>query len=59
MGQRNSLAIQWLGPCAHTAKGLGSISDQGNKIPQALWYCQKKTKWSTGLNGPPKKTGGK
>lgn len=44
-----------LGPCAHTAKGLCSISDQGNKIPQALWYCQKKTKWTKGLNGPSTK----
>ena len=28
----NSLVVQWLGPCAFTAKGLGSISDWGTKL---------------------------
>ena len=32
--KRNSLVVQWLGLCALTAKGLGSISSQGTKIPQ-------------------------
>ena len=52
MGQRNSLAGQWLRPCVLTAKGLGSIPDQGNKIAQALWYGQKETKWTKDLNRP-------
>ena len=38
----NSLAVQWLGLCAFTAKGLGSIPVQGTKIPQAAWHGQKK-----------------
>ena len=33
----NSLAVQWLGPCAFTAEGLGSIPGQGTKNPQAVW----------------------
>ena len=32
---RNSLAVQWLGLCAFTASGRGSIPGQGTKIPQA------------------------
>ena len=32
---RNSLAVQWLGLQALTAKGQGSIPGQGTKIPQA------------------------
>ena len=31
----NSLVVQWLGLHAFTAKGPGSISGQGTKIPQA------------------------
>ena len=27
--------MQWLGLCSFTAEGLGSISGQGTKIPQA------------------------
>ena len=34
----NSLVVQWLG--AFTAKGPGSISGQGTKIPQAAWHGQ-------------------
>ena len=30
----NSLAVQWLGLCAFTAEGAGSIPDRGTKIPQ-------------------------
>ena len=30
----NSLVVQWLGLCAVTAEGLGSIPGQGTKIPQ-------------------------
>ena len=32
----NSLAVQWLGLHAFTAKGPGSIPGWGTKIPQAL-----------------------
>ena len=38
----NSLVVQWLGLCAFTAKGVGSIPGQGTKIPQAAWCGQKK-----------------
>ena len=31
----SSLATQWLGLCAFTAEGLGSIPGQGTTIPQA------------------------
>ena len=37
----NSLAVQWLGLHAFTAEGLGSISDQGTKIPQAMQQGKK------------------
>ena len=37
----NSLAVQWLGLCAFTAEGPGSISGQGTKIPQAMQHSQK------------------
>ena len=30
-----SLVVPWLGLCAATAGGLGSITGQGTKIPQA------------------------
>ena len=33
----NSLAVQWLGIGALTAKGPGSVPGQGTKIPQATW----------------------
>ena len=32
---RNSLAVQWLGPCALTARGPGSIFGRATKILQA------------------------
>ena len=38
----NSLVVQWLGLYAFTAKGSGSISGQGTKIPQAVQCSQKK-----------------
>ena len=31
----NSLVVQWLGPYILIAEGLGSVSGQGTKIPQA------------------------
>ena len=31
----NSLVVQWLGLCASTARGTGSIPDRGTKIPHA------------------------
>ena len=36
----NSLAVQWLGLCALTAAGQGSIPGWGTKIPQARWCSQ-------------------
>ena len=41
---RNSLAVQWLRLHAVTAEGLGSITVQGTKIPQAMQCSQKKIK---------------
>ena len=38
----DSLASQWLGLCAFTAKGLGSIPGQGAKIPQVTQHSQNK-----------------
>ena len=37
----NSLVVQWLGLCALTAEGLGSIPGQETKIPQAIQCSQK------------------
>ena len=42
----NSLAVQWLGLRAFTAKGWVSIPGQGTKIPQAAHCSQKKKKKS-------------
>ena len=36
-----SLAVQWLGLCAFTAKGPGSVTGQGTEIPQATQHGQK------------------
>ena len=33
--------VQWLGFCASTAGGLGSIPGQGTKIPYVMWHGQK------------------
>ena len=41
---REFLAVQWLGLCALTAEGPGSIPGRGTKIPQAVWCSQKKKK---------------
>ena len=41
--QGNSLAVQWLGPCAFTAMDLGSIPGWGTKILQAKWRSQNTT----------------
>ena len=41
--QGDSLVVQWLGLGTFTAKGQGSIPDQGTKIPQAT-QCGKKKK---------------
>ena len=38
----NSLVVQWLGLCAFTAEGPGSIPGQGTKIPQATANNNKK-----------------
>ena len=40
----DSLAVQWLGLGAFTAKGPGSIPGWGTKIPEATWGDQKKKK---------------
>ena len=41
---RNSLAVQWLGLGAFSAKGPGSIPGRGTKIPQAVQRSQKQKK---------------
>ena len=33
----NSLVVQWLGLCAFTNKGVGSILVWGTKIPPGKW----------------------
>ena len=33
--------VQWLGLCALTAEGVGSIPGQGTKILQAVWPKNK------------------
>ena len=41
----NSLAVQWLGLCTFTAKGLGYwVTGRGTKIPQAARRGKKKKK---------------
>ena len=46
-GLGTSLVVQWLGLCASTAGGEGSILGQGTKIPHAMCCGQKKkSKWS-------------
>ena len=40
----NSLAVQWLGLSAFTAKDLSLIPGLGTKIPQATQYEKKKKK---------------
>ena len=37
----NFLVVQWLRLHTLTAKGAGSIPDQGAKIRQAVWHDQK------------------
>ena len=37
----NSPVVQWLGLCALTAEGLGSIPGRETKIPQAIQCGQK------------------
>ena len=39
---RNSLAVQWLGLQAFTAKDTGSIPDWGTKIQRVPQHGQKK-----------------
>ena len=46
-----SLAVQWLGLCALTAEGPGSIPGQGTKIPQASRCSKKKKKKNPVLLG--------
>ena len=41
MGTGNSLVVQWLGLCAFTAKGTGSVPVWRTKIPQ-VWPKKKK-----------------
>ena len=41
MINREFLVVQWLGLCAFTAEGMGSIPGQGTKILQAVWCDQK------------------
>ena len=42
MNKGNSLVVQWLGLCAITAKGAGSIPGQGTKITPATQHSQKR-----------------
>ena len=42
--RENSLAIQQLRFCTLIAESMGSIPDQGTKIPQAMKHGQKKKK---------------
>ena len=42
MASGASLAVQWLRFHASTAGGIGSIPDQGTKIPHATWHGQKR-----------------
>ena len=42
----NSLAVQWLGLCAFTAEGVGSIPGRGTRILQAVPGGQKKKYWA-------------
>ena len=41
---QNSLAVQWLGPCASTSGDPGSMPGQENKIPHATKRGQEKKK---------------
>ena len=41
-----SLVVQWLGPHASTAGGVGSIPGWGNKIPHAA-LCDRKVRRET------------
>ena len=43
-GLQTSLAVQWLGLCASTARGTCSIPGGSTKILHAMWYGQKKKK---------------
>ena len=54
----NSLAVQWLGLRASTARGSGSIPGWETKIPQAAQCSQKKKKrnWTTILHHTQKST---
>ena len=47
----NSLAVLWLGFCASTADGLGSIPDQGTKIPQVAQPRKNKLQGYTVYTG--------
>ena len=40
----NPLEVQWLGLCAFTAKGMGSILGWETKIPQATQHDQRQIK---------------
>ena len=58
----NSLAVQWVGFCAFTAKGRGSIAGQGTSIPRAskwksLSHVQPfATPWTSSWNSPGQNT---
>ena len=36
--------VQWLGLCAFTDKGVGSVPGLGCNVPQPMWCDQKNTK---------------
>ena len=49
----NSLVVQWIGLCAFTAKGQGSIPARGTKMLQAVQHGQKKGHQSYRIRAPP------
>ena len=42
--KQTTLVVQWLGLCAPNARGMGSISGRGTKIPQVTKHGQNKIK---------------
>ena len=46
----NSLAVQWLGLCASTPRGPGSILVGELRFPKAAWHGQKKKTQKAKIN---------
>ena len=45
--------VQWVGLHISTAEGTGSIPSQGTKVPQTVWYSQKKRKTKQNKKAQP------